>query len=280
MEFSQVLGQVFDLQLYLFWLGIWGKWNASVILWALRPLGYQMKETCSKGVVKKFKKHMSVSNLGCNKLHRLTLVYQQVGAVGTPVILWLRFFTLLVQTVAKVKWLLEPWMYSCLVPYPIMNDIYMYIYILSLIPKQLYQVLFKRQRFFAAHWTGRGIMARMLCPMTCRLPSQTVTRSFWTWLPKNPFIDSKTIFSSRTSFVNDQLPSIWTCFEEFDIDIHFWPIKKKLWILTQSSNSIIFFPQQRKLMGSSAQISSGVCRCGSQEQVPEEGSREFRCVLL
>ena len=34
----------------------------------------------------------------------------------------------------------------------------------------------------------------------------------------------------------------------------------------------LFFPQQRKLMGSSAQISSGVCRCGSQEQVPEEGS--------
>ena len=37
-------------------------------------------------------------------------------------------------------------------------------------------------------------------------------------------------------------------------------------------------PQQRKLMGSSAQISSGVCRCGSQEQVPEEGSRRFRRV--
>ena len=36
-----------------------------------------------------------------------------------------------------------------------------------------------------------------------------------------------------------------------------------------------FFPQQRKLMGSSAQIGSGVCRCGSQEQVPEEGSRRF-----
>ena len=33
-----------------------------------------------------------------------------------------------------------------------------------------------------------------------------------------------------------------------------------------------FVPQQRELMGSSAQISSGVCRCGSQEQVPEEGS--------
>ena len=29
-------------------------------------------------------------------------------------------------------------------------------------------------------------------------------------------------------------------------------------------------------MGSSAQISSGVCRCGSQEQVPEEGSGKFR----
>ena len=29
-------------------------------------------------------------------------------------------------------------------------------------------------------------------------------------------------------------------------------------------------PQQRKLMGSSAQISSGVRRCGSQDQVPEE----------
>ena len=35
-------------------------------------------------------------------------------------------------------------------------------------------------------------------------------------------------------------------------------------------------PQQRKLMGSSAQISSGVCRCGSQEQVPEKGSGRFR----
>ena len=31
-------------------------------------------------------------------------------------------------------------------------------------------------------------------------------------------------------------------------------------------------------MGSSAQISSGVCRCESQEQVPEEGSRRFRKV--
>ena len=39
-----------------------------------------------------------------------------------------------------------------------------------------------------------------------------------------------------------------------------------------------FFPQQRKLMGSSAQISFGVCRCGSQEQVPEEGSGRFRRV--
>ena len=40
----------------------------------------------------------------------------------------------------------------------------------------------------------------------------------------------------------------------------------------------IIFPQQRKLMGSSAQISSGVCRCGSQEQVPEKGSGRFRRV--
>ena len=31
-------------------------------------------------------------------------------------------------------------------------------------------------------------------------------------------------------------------------------------------------------MGSSDQISSGVCRCGSQEQVPEEGSGRFRRV--
>ena len=38
-----------------------------------------------------------------------------------------------------------------------------------------------------------------------------------------------------------------------------------------------FFPQQRKLMGSSAQISSGVCRCGPQGQVPE-GSGRFRRV--
>ena len=38
------------------------------------------------------------------------------------------------------------------------------------------------------------------------------------------------------------------------------------------------FPQQRKLKGSSAQISSGVCRCGSQEQVPEAGSGRFRRV--
>ena len=40
------------------------------------------------------------------------------------------------------------------------------------------------------------------------------------------------------------------------------------------------FPQQRKLKGSSAQISSGVFRCGSQEQVPEAGSGRFRCVLV
>ena len=38
----------------------------------------------------------------------------------------------------------------------------------------------------------------------------------------------------------------------------------------------LIFPQQRELMGSSAQISSGVCWCGSLEQVPEEGSGRFR----
>ena len=41
---------------------------------------------------------------------------------------------------------------------------------------------------------------------------------------------------------------------------------------------VSLFPQQRKLMGSSAQISSGVCRCGPREQVPEEGSGRFRRV--
>ena len=48
-----------------------------------------------------------------------------------------------------------------------------------------------------------------------------------------------------------------------------------------SKTALYIVPQQRKLMvGSSAQISSGVCRCGSQEQVPEEGSGEFRRVLV
>ena len=41
---------------------------------------------------------------------------------------------------------------------------------------------------------------------------------------------------------------------------------------------LIIFPQQRKLKGSSAQTSSGVFRCGSQEQVPEAGSGRFRRV--
>ena len=44
------------------------------------------------------------------------------------------------------------------------------------------------------------------------------------------------------------------------------------------SGPFIFFPQQRKLKGSSAQISPGVFRCGSQEQVPEAGSGRFRRV--
>ena len=42
------------------------------------------------------------------------------------------------------------------------------------------------------------------------------------------------------------------------------------------SLSCHLFPQQRELMGSSAQISSGVCRCGLQEEVPEKGSGRLR----
>ena len=55
-----------------------------------------------------------------------------------------------------------------------------------------------------------------------------------------------------------------------------WQIRKaqKLKVLGVA----LLFPQQQKVMGSSAQISCGVCRCGSQEQVPEEGSGRFRRV--
>ena len=59
---------------------------------------------------------------------------------------------------------------------------------------------------------------------------------------------------------------------------HTWSQKNtKHHALILSSNTVSVFPQRRKLMGSSAQISSGVCRCGSQEQVPE-GSGRFRRV--
>ena len=47
---------------------------------------------------------------------------------------------------------------------------------------------------------------------------------------------------------------------------------------SEEALSLDFFPQQRKLKGSSAQISSGVFRCGSQEPVPEAGSGRFRRV--
>ena len=53
--------------------------------------------------------------------------------------------------------------------------------------------------------------------------------------------------------------------------VSFWIPMDSLWDFF-----LYLFPQQRKLLGSSAQISSGVCRCGSQEQVPEEGSGRFR----
>ena len=55
-------------------------------------------------------------------------------------------------------------------------------------------------------------------------------------------------------------------------------IPPKLILFSLFLNFKFFIPQQRKLMGSSAQISSGVCWCGSQEQVPEEGSGRFRRV--
>ena len=58
----------------------------------------------------------------------------------------------------------------------------------------------------------------------------------------------------------------------------FLKIKKNINIELFYFSKILFFSQQRKLMGSSAQISSGVCRCGSQEQVPEEASGRFRRV--
>ena len=48
-------------------------------------------------------------------------------------------------------------------------------------------------------------------------------------------------------------------------------------MLVSSWNEDMIIPQQHKLMGSSAQISSGVRRCGLQEQVPERG---FRRVLV
>ena len=57
------------------------------------------------------------------------------------------------------------------------------------------------------------------------------------------------------------------------------PLGERWGINPHQNPRFSFFPQQRKLMGSSAQISSGVCRCGSQEQVPEEGSGRFQRVL-
>ena len=49
-------------------------------------------------------------------------------------------------------------------------------------------------------------------------------------------------------------------------------------ILHKCFASVFVFSNSVSLMGSSAQISSGVCRRGSEEQVPEEGSRRFRRV--
>ena len=67
--------------------------------------------------------------------------------------------------------------------------------------------------------------------------------------------------------------------------IRIWGFIFNLWAYCRHvkmalTNFINFFPQQRKLKGSSAQISSGVFRRGSQEQVPEAGSGRFRRVPM
>ena len=61
---------------------------------------------------------------------------------------------------------------------------------------------------------------------------------------------------------------------------HYWQHQRKCYMsfLNRWQRTVCFFRQQLKLMGSSAQISSGVCRCGSQEQVPGECSGRFRRV--
>ena len=51
-----------------------------------------------------------------------------------------------------------------------------------------------------------------------------------------------------------------------------------IYIYTHTHTHVYSLTVQRKLMGSSAQIGSGVCRCGWQAQVPE-GSGRFRKVL-
>ena len=85
---------------------------------------------------------------------------------------------------------------------------------------------------------------------------------------------NKVIFGSFLPDLTHEDPleiSIWgTELEQFGL------VQTCLMKTAPSMNLI--FPQQRKLMGSSAQKSSGVCRRGSQEQVPEEGSGRFRRV--
>ena len=59
-----------------------------------------------------------------------------------------------------------------------------------------------------------------------------------------------------------------------------WNIIRVKWLFRLQDLKPIIFPQQRKLTGSSAQVSSGVFRCESQEQVPEAGSGRFRRVTV
>ena len=86
------------------------------------------------------------------------------------------------------------------------------------------------------------------------------------WLKKDDWIDNLGLFKVTCLFKVFIITYYLLLF--FDVPL----------FINHHNLGCLFFPQQRKLMGSSAQISSGVCRCGSQEQVPEEGSRRFRRV--
>ena len=151
----------------------------------------------------------------------------------------------------------------------------------------------QKPRHFTSHLNRR---APDLCPLSARAPSGTLST------PCPRIIGVSFAFSmgirapqckneagplarkcTTVSLVNVSCWTSWArtlmkwSFIEFARLIsQLFPICFQLWAL--GPMIFHFFPQQRKLMGSSAQISSGVCRCGSQEQVPEESSGRFRRV--